>query len=258
MNGMEIRALWLYPDLMNVYADRGNVIALQARCKALSVGLELTRLDLGGRLPKETDLILIGGGQDREQRRIAPELAQHSAALREWVAADTAVLAVCGGFQLFGQWYRTVEGEELEGVGVFDVTTLAPLHDAERCVGDVLARSTIDAVGMVVGFENHVGRTYLGPDATPFAHVDFGYGNNGVDGTEGACTREAIGSYLHGSLLPRHPALMDHLIHAALRHRYGEVPELPVPAFDQFAARAHRTAAGIARRRSRKSNVRDA
>ena len=253
MSAPAIRVLWLYPELMNVYADRGNVIALEARCAALGVGCELTRVELAERLPEAADLVLIGGGQDREQRRAAPDLARHAEVLRGWVEEDAALLAVCGGFQLFGGWYRTAEGEELPGAGVFDVTTVAPPRDAERYVGDVLARSTIDAVGMVVGFENHSGRTYLGPAATPFAHVDFGYGNNGADGSEGARAREAIGTYLHGSLLPRHPALTDRLIRAALRHRYGEAPELPELPLDQFAARAQRAAAGVARRRSRRA-----
>ena len=249
-----IRVIWLYPELMNVYADRGNVIALEARCAALGVGCEVTRVSIGDPLPEEADLVLIGGGQDREQRRAAPDLARHAGALRAWVDEDAAMLAVCGGFQLFGRWYRTAEGEELPGVGVFDVTTVAPPRDEDRCIGDVLARATLEGVGEVVGFENHGGRSYLGPDAEPFAHVEFGYGNNGADGVEGARVREAIGTYLHGSLLPRNPALTDHLIRAALRHRYGEEPALPELA-DPYAERAHRTAAAVARRRSRRSGA---
>ena len=253
MSARAIRVLWLYPELMNVYADRGNIIALRARCEALGVGCELTRVELGERLPEAADLVLIGGGQDREQRRAAPDLARHAPWIRDWVEEDAALLAVCGGFQLFGRWYRTAEGDELPGAGVFDVATVAPPPDAERCVGDVLARSTIDEAGMVVGFENHAGRSYLGPEAMPFAHVEFGYGNNGADGTEGARVRQAIGTYLHGSLLPRNPALMDRLVRSALRHRYGDEPELPALPLDQFAARAHRAAAAVARRRSRQA-----
>ena len=249
-----IRVVWLYPELMNVYADRGNVIALEARCAALGVGCEVTRVGIGDALPKEADLVLIGGGQDREQRRAAPDLERHAGTLRSWVDEDAAMLAVCGGFQLFGRWYRTADGDELPGVGVFDVTTVAPPGDAERCIGDVLGLSTLEGVGEVVGFENHGGRSYLGPGAEPFAHVEFGYGNNGADGAEGARVREAIGTYLHGSLLPRNPALTDHLVRAALRHRYGEEPELPeVP--DSYAERAHRTAAAVARRRSRRAGA---
>ena len=250
MSAPAIRALWLYPGLMNVYADRGNAIALRARCAALGVGCELTGLDAGGRLPEAADLVLIGGGQDREQRRAAPDLARHAETLRGWAAEGTAMLAVCGGFQLFGRWYRTAAGEELPGAGIFDAITVAPPPGAERCIGDVLAHDA-GGEGEVVGFENHAGRTYLGPGARPFAYVEFGYGNNGGDRTEGAVAGEAIGTYLHGSLLPRHPALADRLIRAALRRRYGGEPPLPPPPADPFAARAHRAAAWTARRRGR-------
>jgi CobQ-like glutamine amidotransferase family enzyme len=246
-----IRVAWLYPELMNVYADRGNVIALRARCAAHGLGCEVEGVELGTALPAEADLVLIGGGQDREQRRAAPDLRRHAPRLLEWAAEGVAFLAVCGGFQLFGTGYRTARGEELPGVGLFDVTTVAPPPGAERCVGDVLADTELDGVGEVVGFENHAGRTYLGPGARPFARVRYGWGNNGVDGTEGAVAGEAIGTYLHGSLLPRHPWLSDRLIGSALRHRYGQDAELEALPAEGFAARAHRAAAAVARRRGR-------
>ena len=246
-----IRVVVLYPDVMNVYADRGNLIALRARCQQRGIGCEVTAVGLGDELPREADLVLIGGGQDREQRRIAEDLASRGVALRGWVEQDTAVLAVCGGFQLFGRLYRTGEGDELPGVGVFDATTVAPGPGWPRCIGDVLAVTQLPGVGEVVGFENHGGRTYLGPAARPFARVLQGYGNNGDDQGEGAVYRQAIGTYLHGSLLPKNPALTDHLILAALRHRYGP----GVPALDAveapYAERAHAVAAAVARRRGR-------
>ncbi len=253
MSGGEdaIRAVWLYPELMNVYADRGNVIALRARCEAHGLGCEVERVELGGALPDEADLVLIGGGQDREQRRVAPDLQRHAGRLREWQAGGAAFLAVCGGFQLFGTGYRTARGEELPGAGLFDVTTVAPPPGAERCVGDVLAEA--EGVGEVVGFENHGGRTWLGPGARPFARVRYGWGNNGVDGTEGAVAGEAIGTYLHGSLLPRNPRVADRLIAAALRHRRG--PDAALAALPPGAAAeaAHREASAVARRRGRRA-----
>jgi len=252
--GRAIRVVTLYDDVMNVYADRGNLIALRARAAEHGVGVEVTAVSLGDPLPPDADLVLIGGGQDREQRRIADELAAHGPALRAWAGAGTAMLAVCGGFQLFGRWYRDASGTELPGAGVFDVTTLAPGPGAARCIGDILAAAEIAGVGEVVGFENHGGRTYLGPGAYPFARVEFGRGNNGEDGTEGAVYRNAVGTYLHGSLLPKNPALLDWLIAAALRHRYGEsAPEAtltPRPA--PYAERAHASASAVARRRSPK------
>ena len=161
---------------------------------------------------------------------------------------------MCGGFQLFGRWYRDASGVELPGAGVFDVTTLAPGPGAVRCIGDILATAEVEGVQEVVGFENHGGRTYLGPSARPFARVEYGRGNNGEDGTEGVVFRNAVGTYLHGSLLPKNPALLDWLIGAALRHRYGEgAPEAqldPRPA--PYAERAHAASAAVARRRSPK------
>ena len=248
-----IRVVVLYPDVMNVYADRGNVIALRARCRALGVGCEVTDVTIGEALPAEADLVLIGGGQDREQRRVAADLEAKGATLRGWAEADTPMLAVCGGFQLFGQFYRTATGEELRGIGLFDVTTVAPPPGAPRCVGDVLALvdgGGGDGVGEIVGFENHGGRTYLGPGARPFARVEHGFGNNGIDGTEGAVYRQAVGTYLHGSLLPKNPAVTDRLILAALRHRYGADARIE-PIEEPYATRAHAAAVEVARRRGR-------
>jgi hypothetical protein len=239
---------------MNVYADRGNLIALRARAAAHGVDCEETAVSVGDDLPAAADVVLIGGGQDREQQRVAPDLGRHAATLRAWAEEDVAMLAVCGGFQLFGRSYRTSVGEEIVGAGVFDVTTVAPPPDAERCVGEVLARSTVEGVGTVVGFENHAGRTYLGPGAEPFAIVELGWGNNGLDGTEGALAHEAIGTYLHGSLLPRHPQLSDRLIVAGLRHRYGEALLESLPP-EPLAERAHRAAVAVARRRGRDTGV---
>jgi CobQ-like glutamine amidotransferase family enzyme len=240
----------LYPEVMDVYADRGNLIALRERCRAHGVGLEVTNVGLSDPLPVEADLVLIGGGQDEEQRRVAPDLAARGPELRRWVEDGTAALAICGGFQLFGHAYRTAEGEELPGIGIFDVTTVAPPPGWERCIGDVLADSALEGVGEVVGFENHGGRTYLGPRARAFARVRYGHGNNGDDTSEGAVHREAIGTYLHGPVLPKNPALADRLIEAALRHRYGPGEAL-APLDDRWATEAHRAAAAVARRRAR-------
>jgi CobQ-like glutamine amidotransferase family enzyme len=251
-----IRVVDLYPEVMNVYADRGNLIALRARCARLGVGCEVTAVGLGDSLPAQADLVLIGGGQDREQRRVVGDLAARGETLRGWADEDTAMLAVCGGFQLFGNSYRTADGEELPGIGIFDVVTVAPGPGWERCIGDVLAQPLLgaqhglDGLSEVVGFENHAGRTYLGPGARAFARVLRGYGNNGDDGSEGAVYRQAVGTYLHGSLLPKNVALTDRLILAALRHRYGDSATIE-PAEDAYAERAHRSAVAVAKRRGR-------
>lgn len=244
-----IRVLSLYDDVMNVYADRGNLLAVQHRAARRGIGVEVIAASLGDPLPESPDLVLIGGGQDREQRRIAGELSGHGPVLRAWADEGVAMLAVCGGFQLFGRWYRDTSGQMLVGAGVFDVTTVAPGPREPRCIGDILVRSTIEGVGEVVGFENHGGRTYLGPTARPFAHVLHGRGNNGADGTEGAVYRSAVGTYLHGSVLPKNPRLLDWLLARALEHRTGEAPVLPALE-DALEQRAHAAAAAVARRKS--------
>ena len=193
-----LRMLVLYPNLMDVYADRGNVIAIADRCARRGIAIERVDVGLGDSLPEEADLLLIGGGQDREQERVAPEVAAAGERIRAWRDEGVAMLAVCGGYQLFGNGYRTSAGVELPGAGVFDVTTVAPAPGAPRHVGDVLVHSELPDVGPLAGFENHAGRTYLGPDARLFARVERGRGNNGVDGTEGALAAEAVGTYLHG------------------------------------------------------------
>lgn len=251
-----IRLVTLYEDVMNVYADRGNRLALSSRAAAHGVGVEVAAVSLGDAMPAEADLVLIGGGQDAEQWRIADDLGARGEALRSWAEEDVAMLTVCGGFQLFGRWYRDGRGDTIEGVGLFDVTTVAPPSGGgqrwARAVGDVLATSLVEGVGEVVGFENHAGRTYLGPAAQPFARIEYGYGNNGDDGTEGARYRAAIGTYLHGSVLPKNPALLDHLLEAALRHRYGPPAGVThlAPLEAPWAERAHAEAAAVARRRA--------
>jgi CobQ-like glutamine amidotransferase family enzyme len=246
-----IRVVVLYPEVMDVYADRGNLIALRDRCRAHGIEVEVTNVGLGDPLPEDADLVLIGGGQDAEQRRVAADLVARGPRLLGWVERGAGVLAVCGGFQLFGHSYRTMDGEELPGIGVFDVTTVAPPPGWERCIGDVLAVAEIEDVGELAGFENHGGRTYLGPGARPLARVLFGHGNNGDDASEGAVYREAIGTYLHGPVLPKNPALTDRLILAALRHRYGSDVTLAPLEVDTWSARAHEAAATAARTRGR-------
>ncbi len=238
-----LRLAHLYPDVMNIYGDRGNVIALRYRCEARGIGLEVDEINVGDPfVPADYDLVLVGGGQDREQRRIADDLVAKGEALREAVDDGMPALAVCGGFQLFGKRYVDQEGGIIPGIGVFDLETRHPGPRADRCIGDVVLATD---VGEVVGFENHGGRTYLGPGQAPFGRVSRGFGNNAEDGMEGARTKNAIGTYLHGSVLPKNPALADELIRLALKRKYGEDVELP--AIDD---RAEKAAHEVAARRS--------
>ncbi len=219
---MKLRLAHLYPKLMNIYGDRGNILCLERRCRQRGIGFEAVELELGDRLKaEEFDMVFIGGAQDREQRRVADDLAAHKGEpLREVVERGAVLLAVCGGYQLMGRFYRTAEGEELPGVGVFDLWTAHPGARARRFIGNVVVEWRGKTL---VGFENHGGRTYLGPGMEPLGRVVVGFGNNGEDGGEGAVRGNAYGTYLHGSLLPKNPSFADHLIETALRRRYRDV-----------------------------------
>lgn len=243
-----LTAVHLYPDVLNIYGDRGNVIALRYRCEARGIRLAVLDVSIGDIFdPEAADIVLVGGGQDREQRRIADDLVARGPALRAAIDAGLPALVVCGGFQLFGHRYVDHQGGIIPGISVFDLETRHPGPRADRCIGDVVLETP---EGEVVGFENHGGRTYLAPGQAPFGRVLRGFGNNAEDGTEGARTKNAIGTYLHGSLLPKNPALTDELILLALRRRYGpDVTLAPLP--DEAEHAAHATAARTAERRSR-------
>jgi CobQ-like glutamine amidotransferase family enzyme len=243
-----LRVAHLYPRLMNIYGDRGNIMCLRHRCEARGIGFELTELGLRDRLdPRAHDLIFAGGAQDREQRGVVDDLlATKAGAVREAVESDVALLAVCGAYQLFGRFYREASGAELPGVGIFDLHTEHPGPNARRLIGNMVADwipssdLSSPATPSIVGFENHGGRTRLGPGVRPLARVRHGFGNNGEDGTEGAVYRNAIGTYVHGSLLPKNPALADHVIRTALRRVRGDVDLAPID--DRAEDRAHAAA----------------
>ncbi len=238
-----LRVAHLYPRLMNIYGDRGNIMCLRHRCETRGIGFELTELGLRDALdPAAYDLIFAGGAQDREQRVVVDDLlATKAGALREAVENDVAVLAVCGAYQLFGKFYREASGAELPGAGIFDLHTEHPGEGARRCIGNIVAEWAAGAGDdTIVGFENHGGRTHLGAGVRPLARVRSGYGNNGDDRTEGAIYRNAIGTYIHGSLLPKNPALADHVIALALGRRHQAIV---LPAIDDRAElRAHAAA----------------
>lgn len=233
-----LRITWLYPRLMNIYGDRGNVRTLEQRCRWRGIDVEVIRIGPGDRLTAgDTDLYFFGGGQDREQITVATDLQGPTGdALTQDMAEDAVALTVCGGYQLFGHYYRPYETDDLPGIGIFDAWSDA---GPDRFIGNVLSET---AWGTLVGFENHSGRTFLGAGTRPFGHVIVGHGNNGQDGTEGAVTRNAFGCYLHGSLLPKNPAFADHLIGLALRRKYGADAMLP-PLDDRRESEAHAAAA---------------
>lgn len=213
---------WLYGTKMNIYGDRGNVVALEKRAQWRGVDVEVRNIGMGQPIPDDIDIFFWGGGQDQEQVSVAHDIAgTKGEALKSAIENGAAMLAICGGYQLLGHAYHPHDGEVLPGVGVFDVESVA---GPERFIGNVVIES--EEFGSLVGFENHSGLTQLQNATKPLGKVLVGGGNNGQDGTEGAMYKNAIGCYLHGSLLPKNPKLTDWLIHAGLRHRYGEDVEL--------------------------------
>ncbi len=238
MTHYSLRITWLYPRLMNIYGDRGNVRALEQRCAWRGIAANVVRVGGGDPLTVgDTDIYFFGGGQDREQVTVAADLQGPTGdAIKRDMAEDAVALTVCGGYQLFGHYYRPYETDDLPGIGIFDAWSDA---GPDRFIGNVLSETEW---GTLVGFENHSGRTFLGEGTRPFGRVVVGHGNNGQDGTEGAVTRNAFGCYLHGSLLPKNPAFADHLIALALRRKYGPDAALP-PLDDTLESDAHAAAA---------------
>ncbi|MEW6308385.1 MAG: glutamine amidotransferase [Bacillota bacterium] len=238
--GRRIIVCHLYPDFMNLYGDRGNVIVLQRRCQWHGLEPELVERSLADRGGfSGYDIIFMGGGQDKEQRAICADF-QHmkGEALKEAVEDDVPLLAICGAYQLLGNYFRTAQGEELPGTGLFDAWTVA---GSKRLIGNVVVKSDLSGQERtLVGFENHSGQTFLGQGVRPLGTVVKGSGNNGSDRTEGAVYRHAIGTYLHGSVLPKNPWLADYLIGQALVRRYGEAGLRTLD--DELEERAHRAA----------------
>jgi CobQ-like glutamine amidotransferase family enzyme len=212
-----LRVCALYPDLMNIYADRGNLLLLERRCRWRGIGFELQSSGLGDALdPDGADLYYIGGGQDRDQRLCALDLAEVKRdALHEVAARDGVILAVCGGYQLLGRSYQ-LDDETLPGVELVDLVTVR--ESGPRLIGNVAIEVELELGDrrVLAGFENHGGRTHLGPGAQPLGRVLSGHGNNGADGHEGVRAGNVIGTYLHGPLLPKNAWFADWLITAAL------------------------------------------
>jgi hypothetical protein len=243
---VQIRVGHLYPDYLNIYADRGNIAVFARRAALRGHELDVTAIGMDDPIvPGAHDLYYVGGGQDREQFLVAENLAAKAEPLIEAVTAGgAALLAVCGGYQLLGRGYRGFHGEDMPGVGLLPLETVA---GETRMIGDVLLES--GELGTIAGFENHAGRTRLDPGAEPLGKVVFGYGNDGESGYEGCRIGRAVGTYLHGPLLPRNPRLADWLLAQALAHRTGgEAPELE-PLDDRLEANAHEVSAARARAR---------
>ena len=243
----ELRLCALYPEQMNIYADRGNLLLLRRRCEWRGIGFSYAAAGPGDDLdPAAHDFLYIGGGQDRDQRIVAADLLHTKRdAIAEATGEGVVLLAVCGGYQLLGHAYQLGD-ERIEGLGIADLETVR--EPGPRLIGNV--EIEVDLGGgarRLAGFENHGGRTYLGPEAEPLGRIIRGFGNNGKNGHEGVRLRNVIGTYLHGPLLPKNAWLADRLIQLALGRRSGTEPELE-PLDDELEAAAHESAHAAAMR----------
>jgi CobQ-like glutamine amidotransferase family enzyme len=241
MSAAGLRLLALYPEQMNIYADRGNILFLQRRCEWRGIPFEYAAAGPGeGFDPADHDLIYIGGGQDRDQVLVAEDMLRTKRdAIGNAVEDGAAVLAVCGGYQLLGHRYQLGDSS-ITGLGIADLETVR--EPGARLIGNVSIEVELgEGPRVLAGFENHGGRTHLGAGAEPLGRVLHGHGNNGRDGYEGVKRRNLIGTYLHGPLLPKNVWLADRLIALALGRRTGSEPELePLP--DQLEAASHASA----------------
>jgi len=242
---MDLRIGHLYPDLMSIYGDRGNVLALTQRAAWRGIDVRARTFTAGERWdPEWADVYFFGGGQDQGQDIVGADLAgSNGDALRRSIGGGAAMFSVCGGYQLLGREYVPELGAPIPGLGIMDVTTRA---GKVRFVGNLLAKT--DDGKLLIGFENHSGYTYLGPDAAPLGRVIAGHGNNGKDKTEGAVQGKLIGCYLHGSALPKNPWLADRLIGWGLARRHGPVELAPLDDAEEYAAQVQ--AAEVAKTRT--------
>lgn len=231
----ELHILQLYPKDMNIYGDWGNVLTVMQRAKWHGYTPMLHEYNPGDAFPETIDIVIGGGGQDAGQDVIQADLLSIAPKLHELVRSDTPMLVICGLYQLFGKFFRTKDGHTIQGVGIFDIET----HGGpERMIGNIVTSST--EFGEIIGYENHSGQTFLSDGVQPLGKVIKGAGNNGQDEFEGARVRNVIGSYLHGSLLPKNPTIADWLIEKAATKRYGDFT--PTVIDDRFAVEARRIA----------------
>ena len=232
---MELKICHLYPDVLNLYGDRGNIICMEKRLQWRGIDVVTTGVPIGQSLKaSEYDLFFIGGGQDFEQEVLLSDLASgKTAEIKAAIEDEKPFLAICGGYQMLGTYYKTWDGEQCDFTGALDFYTEG---SKDRMIGDYAF--TCEELGItVVGFENHSGKTRLGSGVKPMGKVLHGYGNNGEDGTEGVRYKNVFGTYSHGCLLPKNPVLCDHILKIALERKYGACDLDPLP--DTLERNAH-------------------
>jgi CobQ-like glutamine amidotransferase family enzyme len=221
---MTINIGWLYPDLMNTYGDRGNIITLNYRLKMMGMEPIVNKISINesGELISKMDIIFMGGAQDKQQEIVNKDLKVKGKYLKDAIALGVPGLYVCGAYQFLGRYYKEADGNIINGIGIFDVYTESPSLNTPRCIGNIVIESKLFPKIKLIGFENHGGRTYLTNKEQAFATVKKGYGNNGEDKTEGFFYNNSIGTYLHGPILPKNPEIADYLIKKAVEKKYGK------------------------------------
>lgn len=217
MKKYELNILELYPKDMNIYGDSGNVLVLKKRAEKRNISVNILSYNIGDSFPKNVDIVVAGGGQDSGQEKVNKDLLKIKDKLKKLAENYTPMLLICGSYQLFGNYFRTNEGKVLKGIGILNAYTEAT---NERMVGNIITESV--PFGEIIGYENHSGKTTLEGDTLPLGLVKLGAGNNGEDNTEGARYKNVIGTYLHGSLLPKNPKIADFLISEAMAKKYPD------------------------------------
>ena len=236
---MELNICHLYPDILNLYGDRGNIITMKRRLEGRGIKVNIDECSIGQPLNADKyDIFFIGGGQDFEQEVLLRDLSSGKAQdIRTAVEEEKTFLAICGGYQMLGEYYKTWDGVQLDFIGAIGVHTIGA---KERMIGNYMFRTTPESGDtVVVGFENHSGKTYLSEQVAPLGMMLSGNGNNGEDTTEGARYKNVFGTYSHGSLLPKNPVLCDFILQTALNHRYDGAEPL-APLDDTLELNAHR------------------
>ena len=215
---------WLYPQLMNIYGDRGNVLVLKKRCQWRNIDTKIQYLDLAfdHKQLQSCDLILMGGAQDRQQQAVSEDLFKARKIIKNLIEKGVPGLYVCGAYQFLGNYYQEANGNKIKGLEIFDLHTQNPGETKNRLIGNSAFKFE-DLDYTLIGFENHGGRTYLGKNIKPFGKVVKGFGNNGEDEFEGAIYKNSFGTYLHGPLLPKNPVFADYFIQKALEVKYGKI-----------------------------------
>ena len=239
MSEKTLRICHLYPDLLNLYGDRGNLLCLRRRLEWRGIDAEVTGVTVGQKADfTQFDLFFVGGGQDFEQEVLLSDLrAGKGGEIKAAIADGKTFLAICGGYQMLGSYYRTWDGKQCDFIGAIDYYTVGA---KERMIGNYMFRTTPESGDtVVVGFENHSGKTYLSEQVAPLGMMLSGNGNNGEDKTEGARYKNVFGTYSHGSLLPKNPVLCDFILQTALNHRYDGAEPL-TPLDDTLELNAHR------------------